>query len=250
MGTPASTPKTPTLLTVMVPSRKSAAELRLARAVAVRSSRAVVSPRQGEIVRVLDVRHHQPAGARHGDAQVDVPLRDHLVGHVVPRRVERGVFGQGEDAARATMANGVTCRPSKRRLFRSRSTSSTVGVASTVRKTQAWGAVATLRTMASAMCFWTPRTGVLVSRSDLSGTSEAATARSAARSSRVMIPPGPWPDTSARSTPFWRAMKRTGGAARGRAVLPGGGSGAGGVARSRCPLPLRRRRLGGASDGP
>ena len=123
----------------------------------------------------------------------------------------------------------------------------TVGVTSTVRNTHACGAVATLRTIASAMCFWTPRTGARDSRTDGVGAApdDALPARSAAKSSRVMVPPGPWPVTWARSMPLWRAMKRTGGAARGREAGCAGSA----VLGSRWERRLRRR-LGGASVGP
>ena len=151
--------------------------------------------------------------------------------------------------ARATTASGVTWSPSKRRLCRSRSTSSTVGVASTVRKTQACGAVATLRTMASAMCFWTPRTGVLVSRwlcvvrrrpGEVRGQVLARDDPAGAVAAHVRQVDAVLAGHEAHG---WRGE---------RAVRAGVG-GVGGVStgtRSRCPLPLRRRRLGGASDGP
>ncbi len=96
------------------------------------------------------------------------------------------------------------------------------------------------RTIASAMCFCTPWTGARVSRPRAAGaagptSSGTAADRWAARSSRVMMPPGPWPVTSARSTPCWRAMKRTGGAASGRAPGCGVGAAGGSGWSSRCP---------------
>ena len=248
MGTPASTPKTPMLVSVIVPSRRSAGAVRPARAVAVRSASALVSPRRVSSCASLMFGTTSPRGPatamprwtyRFVTTSSDVSSQDEF---------REGCSCRARTTARATTARGVTWSPSKRRLCRSRSTSSTVDVASTVRKTQACGAVATLRAMASAMCFWTPRTGALVSRSLPSRAADPA--RCAARSSRVMIPPGPLPFTSARSTPCCRAMKRTGGAASGRAGVAccAGGSGGGDPlpVPAAVAAPAARRRLGRA----
>ena len=85
MGTPASTPKTPTL----VSGDGAAAAGRPACERASRAVRGQVGERRGqlaqrELLRVLDVGHDQPVRARHGDAEVDVVLRHDLVGRPRP----------------------------------------------------------------------------------------------------------------------------------------------------------------------
>ena len=271
MGTPASTPKTPTLVTVMVPLAQvgGRAAAGAGRAPSGRPGR-VVSSRRVRSVRVLDVRHDQAARARHGDAQVDVVLRHHLAG----RRRPTTSSGRDGRAGRAR-------RRGRRRPAASRAAPRSAGCAaaarpappsastSTVRNTQAWGAVATLRTMASAMCFWTPRTGALVSRSDSSAASAAATAEMRGQVLARDDAAGTVAGTRRPGRrPFWRAMKRTGGAAsgragrgrrrgRGRGRAPGarcrcgaGGSGAPPTGRSRrasAPSPRLARRPCGSS---
>ena len=125
------------------------------------------------------------------------------------------------------------------------STSSTVGVTSTVRNTQACGAVATLRTMASAMRFWTPRTGALVSPpvavrrraigagqvggQVLAGDDAAGTVAGDVGQVDPLL--------ASHEAHGWRGQRPR------RAVgVPHSGS-----RRRDAPRPLRRRRLGGAS---
>ena len=75
--------------------------------------------------------------------------------------------------------------------------------------------------MASAMCFWTPATGSprLAGRRWPTSPGEVRSQVLA-----VITPPGPWPVTSVRSTPFCRAMNRTGGAPGAGQTVPAGGA--------------------------
>ena len=85
---PVSTPKTPTLVIVIVPPAMSAGGVRPSRAVAVSAPRASASSTQRQRVGVLDVGYDEPAGRRRRDAQVDVVLDHDLLGRLVPGGVD------------------------------------------------------------------------------------------------------------------------------------------------------------------
>ena len=86
IGVPVSTPKTPTLVMVIVPPAMSAGWVRPSRAVAVEPASAWASSSSDIAVGVLDVRDDQPARGRRGDAEVDVVLDHDLLVGLVPRR--------------------------------------------------------------------------------------------------------------------------------------------------------------------
>ncbi len=97
IGVPLSTPKTPTLVMVIVPPDISAGCVRPSRAVAVSCTDGLGQLEHRHRVGVLDVRDDQPAGRRGSDAEVDVVLLDDLLGRLVPRRVDAGVAADRED---------------------------------------------------------------------------------------------------------------------------------------------------------
>ena len=96
IGVPVSTPKTPTLVIVIVPPDMSAGEVFPSRAVAVRSPSAPASSAQRHPAGVLDVRHDQPARRGRGDAEVHVVLDHDLLGRLVPAAVDHRVPAGGE----------------------------------------------------------------------------------------------------------------------------------------------------------
>ena len=114
MGTPASTPKTPTLVRVMVPPRRSSG---VERACAGRGRQLVERPHQlaqRQILGVLDVGHDQAVWTGHRDAQVHVVLRHDLAGGARPTTSSSvGWTRSASTTARATTASGVTWSPSK-----------------------------------------------------------------------------------------------------------------------------------------
>ena len=145
MGTPASTPKTPTLVRVIVPPRRSAAVQRADRARSVRSASAPVNSRRVRSCASLmlgTTRPRGPATAMPRCTYRFVTTSADASSHEV---FSAGWSPRARTTARAATASSVTWSPSNRGFCRRRSTSCSVDVTSTVRKTQACGAVATLR---------------------------------------------------------------------------------------------------------
>ena len=164
IGVPVSTPKTPTLVIVIVPPDMSAGEVLPERAVSVSAAIAPASSRSDSAVGVLDVGHDQPALGGRGDAQVDVVLDDDLAGRLVPGRVDLGVVSAARMTALATNSSGETLTSRKSRRAATRSRSSIVAVTSTVTNSVTCGAVNADATIAAAVCLRTPLIGMRVSR--------------------------------------------------------------------------------------
>ena len=267
IGVPASTPNTPTFVSVKVPPARSAGDSRPSRARPVRSRMASASSLRLIAWASLTFGTISPRGVAAAK-----PRLTKFCCTIVPaasshRALTSGVRSIATRHALAASVMGVSLTSRNSREALSSASSSMVSVTSTCRNSVTCGAVNADCTMAAAVALRTPLTGTASVRGrpprvrtppvaadsapDWGGVAAAAgcppPARNASTSARVMTPPAPVPVTCSRSTPARRAYRRTGGVHRGRSpeAASGAASARAGSAASGCGRPAP---AGAASD--
>jgi hypothetical protein len=224
IGVPVSTPKTPTLVIVIVPPVMSAGVVRPARAVSVRSLSAVASSASESRPASLMFGTMSPRGVAAAMPRLIAPLTTISCAASSHELLIIGWRCAASSTALATNSRGLTLTPARSGRAASRVRSFIIRVTSTVRNSVTCGAVNALDTIAAAVCLRTPLIGIRWSSpaGATAACGTAAAARSGApfaassTSARVMTPPGPLPEIDARSTPRSFAYLRTGGLASGR----------------------------------
>jgi hypothetical protein len=158
IGVPASTPKTPTLVIVMVPPDMSAGVALPARAVSLSECSALASAGSGSAPASLTFGTISPRSAATAMPRLTCPCT--TISSPAQLELISGCRAAATSSARATNSSGDTRTPANSGSSRTRRTAAIVSVTSTCRNSVTCGAVNALATMAAAMCFRTPRTAM------------------------------------------------------------------------------------------
>src|SRR3712207_3694192 len=206
IGVPVSTPKTPTLVMVIVPPVMSSGAVRPARAVSVSSASAPASSASDSRPASLTLGTTSPRGVAAAMPRLTCPWTTISCAASSQELLTIGCLAAASSSALATNTSGLTLTPANSGRAAIRDRSLTIRVTSTVRNSVTCGAVKALATIAAAVCLRTPLTGIRCSpaagaatgRSSVTGAGPAA---AASTSARVITPPAPLPVSAVRSTP-------------------------------------------------